>query len=333
MWLIGGGTYLHVGQRDFFNDVWSFDGSTWTQVLADGAAPWLGRQYHSTFAYAGELWVASGYGSDGVNHNDLWHSADGVTWHEVPGVAYLPGHADAFTITPAGVVHASGNAMDTAVHLMARSVEGAGIVRWSDLAGRGPDLLPTEGTPMYMSHAFGDADGVWLDGTHGYLSGPFDGQPDGRSVFWVGRSDRNSAPEDGVNAAMTVVGDSRGACRHQAGYAADQIELVVTDASGAWAGGHVRRGADQNDGRARLVGFTHAVDGTVTGYIDGDQSGEPELHEYDRGYVGWDSIGAGYAGGNRAQVVLGLVVIIPDVISAGDLARLVEYARAWGVGD
>jgi len=338
LWLIGGGTYKHSGLRDFYNDVWSFDGTTWTQVLADGSAPWLGREYHNTFSYAGELWVASGYGEDAVNHNDMWHSVDGVHWSEVPPVAFAPGHADGIAVAPFGVFHASGNAMNGEVHLMSRSVEGAAVVRWSELSGAGPDLVPDasgEAAPIFEPHALGSGDAVVFEGS-GYLRidlEAFDPQPDGRSVFWVARTATDVPPGDQVNAAMTVVGDSRGACRHQAGYAGDQIELVVTDASGSWATGHVRRGEGQNDDTARLVGFTHALDGTVTAYIDGVQSGASESQPYDREHVAWDSIGAGYSGGSRASVTLGMVVVVPGVIDPADLAKLVAYARKWGVGE
>jgi hypothetical protein len=128
---------------------------------------------------------------------------------------------------------------------------------------------------------------------------------------------------------MTVVGDSTGGCRAQAGYSEDQIELVVTDASGDWSAGHVRRGAGLVDGAAHLVGFTHAVDGTVQAWVDGAPSGEPAATSYDSVNMGWDRVGAGFAGGQRAQVMLGMVVVVPRVLSAEEIGRLSAYAQRW----
>ncbi|MFO0744321.1 MAG: hypothetical protein U1F43_01435 [Myxococcota bacterium] len=118
LWLMGGGTYDDDGPRIFYNDVWSFDGASWVEVSPDGAAPWTGREYHNTFAAGGELWVSSGYEADQLNHNDFWHSADGVAWTRAANAPMQPGHADAIAITPSGVVHASGNAMDGYVFRM-----------------------------------------------------------------------------------------------------------------------------------------------------------------------------------------------------------------------
>jgi hypothetical protein len=329
LWLIGGGTYDDA-PRTFFNDVWSFDGDRWTEVLPDGRAPWIGREYHNTFAFDGELWVSSGYGADGLNHGDFWHSRDGVSWREVAGVGIQPGHADGIAVTPFGVIHASGNAMNTEVHLMSAN-HGALMSRWADLGGARADLVASrEARPMFVERAFGALPGVWLDGVDSVLAlVARESQPAGRSVFWVARTTRSAPWPDFVNPAMTVVGDSTGGCRAQAGYSEDQIELVVTDASGDWSAGHVRRGAGLVDGAAHLVGFTHAVDGTVQAWVDGAPSGEPAATSYDSVNMGWDRVGAGFAGGQRAQVMLGMVVVVPRVLSAEEIGRLSAYAQRW----
>ena len=59
------------------------------------------------------------------------------------------------------------------------------------------------------------------------------------------------------------------------------------------------------------MGFTHAAAGTVTAYIDGLQVGEAAMTTYDPVYTGWDLLGAGYATGSRAEVMLGVVVVAP----------------------
>ncbi|MFZ5481651.1 MAG: IPT/TIG domain-containing protein [Myxococcota bacterium] len=331
LWLIGGGTYDDA-PRSFYNDVWAFDGATWTEVSPDGAAPWLDRQYHNTYAAEGELWVSSGYGSDGQNHNDFWHSPDGISWTEVADTPMAPGHADGIAVTPYGVVHASGNAMDTEVYRMI-ATEGAIASVWSDQGADALDLRAPapESRPVVVGDAFDDEDGVWLDGASAYLQlDAWDPLPAGHSVFWVGRTEKQVAWWDNVNPSMTVVGDVNGACRVQAGYSEDQIELVVTDATGSWSEGHVLRGSGQTDGEARLVGFTHDVDGTVVAWVDGVREGDPATTSYDATWTGWDLVGAGFSTGSRAQVMLGLVVVVPAVVSDDDVAKLATFSRKWG---
>jgi hypothetical protein len=331
LWLIGGGTYSEL-PRIFYNDVWSFDGSSWTEVSPDGEAPWLAREYHNTYAAEGLLWVSSGYGPDGLNHNDFWYSADGVTWTEAKNAPIAPGHADGVAVTPHGVIHASGNAMDTAVHRMVRG-EGAPVSRWADQGRAGLDLRApvASSTAQVRSEAFGALDGLWFDGVNSYLRlDAWDPLPAGHSVFWVGRTAKTVTWSDYVNPSMTVVGDYQGACRAQAGYSGDQIELVVTDALGAWSEGHVLRGSGQTDDQVRLVGFTHALDGTVTAFINGAQAGDPMPTSYDTAYMGWDLVGAGFYTQSRAEVMLALVVVVPDLVSPDELAKLSQFSRKWG---
>eukprot|EP01052_Picozoa_sp_SAG31_P029798 SAG31_NODE_2996_length_4803_cov_8.948342_7_plen_284_part_00 len=108
MWILGGG---HVGphgvslsslkywlpdqprmrDRLYYNDVWcSADGVEWTRRLE--RAPWDARSYHDVATFDGRLWVLAGcnteadslaqVGVDG-NMNDVWHSADGVSWEQL----------------------------------------------------------------------------------------------------------------------------------------------------------------------------------------------------------------------------------------------------------
>lgn len=221
--------------------------------------------------------------------------------------------------------------MDTAVHRKVRG-EGAPVSGWTDQGTAGLDLRAPEpsNTAQVRSGAFGALDGLWFDGVNSYLRlDAWDPLPAGYSVFWVGRTAKTAPWSDYVNPAMTVVGDYQGACRAQAGYSGDQIELVVTDALGAWHEGHVLRGSGQTDDQVRLVGFTHALDGTVTDFIDGAQAGDPMVTSYDTVYTGWDLVGAGFYTQSRAEVMLALVVVVPDVVSREELAKLSQFSRKW----
>lgn len=319
LWLAGGGTYDDDGPRTFYNDVWRFDGTTWMQVT--DAAPWAPREYHNVWVFDGELWVGSGY--DGVgNRNDLWHSPDGRAWTRAATPPFLPGHGDGMAVTSAGLVHATGNAMDRCVHRTVPSVT-ATISQWTDVAGD----TPLTGAATLVTGAFGDLPGVSMVGGDQLTRSTWAAQPDGRAVLWVGAT-RRRVGGGWVNPGMTVVGDSRGSCRAQAGYTDNGLEYVVTDATGSWADGHVRPPGDVVDGAPHLVGFLHGVDGVVTPIVDGIALA-PTATTYDGPYMGWDTVGAGFAGDNPADVTLGFVVVVTGPPTDADLEKTALFARKW----
>lgn len=109
-WLVGGGAYANnVNNRTFYNDVWTFDGTTWTEVLANGIAPWPARAFANVEVFDGWLYVSRGSGVNG-NRSDTWRSRDGITWMEVDlGPYFIPSHADGMATHATGIIQASGN--------------------------------------------------------------------------------------------------------------------------------------------------------------------------------------------------------------------------------
>jgi thermitase len=81
MWVLAGDQGGDV-TRAYTNDVWSSpDGVNWTRVT--GAASFSGRSCHSSVIYDDRIWVIGGFAQDDQNlfiKNDVWYSADGVTW-------------------------------------------------------------------------------------------------------------------------------------------------------------------------------------------------------------------------------------------------------------
>ncbi len=86
LWLIGG------SDGNMRNDVWSFDGSTWTEVKAHNAgADFPPRRAHQSLLYDATddgvdnptMWVIGGQDSGGDNLSDVWSSPDGINWTEV----------------------------------------------------------------------------------------------------------------------------------------------------------------------------------------------------------------------------------------------------------
>ena len=81
-----------------------------------------------------------------------------------------------------------------------------------------------------------------------------------------------------------------------------------------------------------MAGMTHALDGTVTTWIDGAPIEAAGTAAYDTPRV-WTRIGGGtdgaYEGPNsRFAGTLGAVVVLPTVADAGTVARI----HAWAQG-
>ncbi|REJ88559.1 MAG: hypothetical protein DWQ29_08455 [Planctomycetota bacterium] len=52
-----------------------------------------------------------GYNVEGGNRNDVWHSADGVNWTEVPNTPWAPRHAASVFVYDGGLWMVAGNNM------------------------------------------------------------------------------------------------------------------------------------------------------------------------------------------------------------------------------
>jgi len=84
MWLLGGTENYYFGDdASLKNDVWSsVDGVHWECVTA--SAPWRPRAYHQAAVLNGRIYLFGGgnYVPAYRAFNDVWSSADGVTWVE-----------------------------------------------------------------------------------------------------------------------------------------------------------------------------------------------------------------------------------------------------------
>ena len=88
LWLVGGALY-NATINTFYNDVWKFNGTTWTEVLADGHTQFPKSRYHSVLVdRAGTLWRFNGTTWDGTtlrsDTNAMQYSSDGITWTTAP---------------------------------------------------------------------------------------------------------------------------------------------------------------------------------------------------------------------------------------------------------
>jgi hypothetical protein len=133
MWILGGGTYdtpQHPLPRKFYNDVWSSaDGVQWQRHTE--AAPWHARQYHDVAVFDGCLWVMEGgfftnaQDAPKFNQNDVWYSADGTTWRELPTTPWAPRHAASVFVYDGSLWMVAGNNMQSDVWRLDVVKEGA----------------------------------------------------------------------------------------------------------------------------------------------------------------------------------------------------------------
>lgn len=120
VWMLGGGTYdtPTTPKRNFYNDVWSTDdGVHWKLHTTD--AGWHPRQYHDVAVFDEQLWVLEGYDGKG-NRNDVWRSADGAKWHEVPNTPWAARHASSIYVYNDALWVVAGNNMTSDVWRLAR---------------------------------------------------------------------------------------------------------------------------------------------------------------------------------------------------------------------
>lgn len=96
LWLIGGGRQDGLDT----NEVWrSADGLNWSQVATNGSL-FSPRDSHRVVVFNDRLWVIGGFdyfendGGTRTHNNEVWSSADGVTWtqHAAPGFAARSAH-------------------------------------------------------------------------------------------------------------------------------------------------------------------------------------------------------------------------------------------------
>lgn len=85
LWILGGiQKYYYGTDKDLLNDVWSSaDGRHWEQ--ATPRASWSPRAYHAAQVFNNKLWVLGGgnYLPGHQDLNDVWSSADGITWTQI----------------------------------------------------------------------------------------------------------------------------------------------------------------------------------------------------------------------------------------------------------
>lgn len=94
LYLVGGYNPGKTFGDPYYEDVWkSEDGTNWSLMTEDG--PFLGRRGHGLVALNNSLYLIGGFSVNEESgerqyNNDVWQSADGITWKEIKANTKVP---------------------------------------------------------------------------------------------------------------------------------------------------------------------------------------------------------------------------------------------------
>jgi hypothetical protein len=338
LWLVAGARYHSTDATSWYNDVWSYDGTTWTQVLANGHGQFAKRRYHNVVAFNGRLWLFNGSTSDGATitpeTKGTYYSADGATWtawaDETPWNAC---HAGAAIVSSDGIYLTDGY-QSTRLHVV-REHTGALVSQWNDLGSGAKHLLQATDAqkPILDLTAFPSRPGIV--GTQGQvmtLASPDRGITNGIYEAYVVFKTLNfdTSNEQAPNAPSNIVGSVNGSAWNNFGTNGGTVEYDT--ASGGWS--ESIAGSGVNNDNVHVIGVQHTSEsgGTVRLYIDSVLVGTTTSKGFDTSWTGWDSILAGYLGADKAECVLGAVVVLRghSTPSNNDFrSRLQTWAQIW----
>lgn len=131
LWLVAGGFLISCR-----NSVWTYDGTSWTEELANGHAQFTQKFYNNQVAYDGKVFTVCGENAAGVNLAETHWSSDGATWTSV-GAGMPATHASANATHTDGVLFATGNSMSFSTWWLSIG----GIPAGTDLV---PDIVPDQ---------------------------------------------------------------------------------------------------------------------------------------------------------------------------------------------
>lgn len=331
LWICGSGRYDSV-VNDFSNAVYWFDGTTFTQVLANGHAQFPKSRYHSAVTYKGRLWRFNGTTWDGATLDSdtraAHYSSDGATWTEwTAPIPWPETHAQAVLATEDAIYLTAG--FQAASLYTIREHTGALVSSWADQGEDGLDLLQaTDGEkPIYDPLEFDGRGGlVFTPEQFLELAAPDIGLTDGFFEVWFVAKTLNFAT--GATGAIVIGNaDGAGSTWNRAGF--DDDAMTYTQAGG---GTHTR-GSGLTDDRPHLFGIVHQS-GSLKFYVDGVQVGSTQVADvvFHTTYTGWDAVGRDYLTTIGAAMVMGaLLVRTTGSPSSSDfISKLATFAELWG---
>lgn len=337
--MVGGGRYDSTeGYNVFYDDVWSYNGSTWTERLATGHGQFTAQRYHSVVAHNSRLWLFTGATAADADTEAVYTSTALGTWTAATvSTAHGGSHARAVISTPDGILYDNGFQPGTPPQnlFVIREHTGALASAWLDQGADGLTLLQASDAlkPILDTEGFSDRAGIV--GTRGQImtlaapdrdiaAGIFEAYVILKTLnFDVGN-------DQGPNAHATIVGNQTGSTWNNFGLSGGQLNFdSAAPTTSTIAGSGV------NDDAVHVIGvqFTSESSGTSRLYIDGTLVSTVTGRAFSTSWTGWDSVLAGYLGDDESEAVLGAVVVVRDhTVPLDDTFRtnLQTWAAEWG---
>lgn len=335
IYLVGGGAYDGVGedgdQHTYYNDVWTFDGQTWRQVLGNGHDQFPAVRYHSLVESRGRLWIFNGVIPGGVEVASAHSSGDGRSWAPIGvDIPWSRTHAQAALAVSDGIVLTDGFQSPKMFKIVEH--QGALVSSWADQGSAGLRVAQGDepAKPILDTQAFGNVPGLVFTGAQSLrLSAVDSGAKDGvLETFVIGRTRtfRTDASLP-MNAPSTIIGNGSESVWTGFGFAGGGLRYVQY--TNGWQA--TDAGDGFNDDRVRLFAAKHTAT-SVQLSAGGIDLGAPDTTDVSIApWVGWDTIGAGYLGYDHAEMVVGAIVMLQPTASSPDLsAKLEKWSRKWG---
>ena len=345
LWLVAGATYDGADiVHNFYNDVWTFDGSTWTNVLADGNGQIPKCRYHSVVLDSfGFLWRINGTTWDGATETQdtrrVDYSSDGVAWTQAPNSAI-----DSNSLVPWPATHAQAavvvgndllitNGFATPNLYVIQTFEAPMVSTWTDLGSDHLDLSQStdDAKPVVQPRLMRGQPGLVFAATqHLDLVAPDRDRTDGHFEAWFVGQTLNFATNatSGPNSPATVICSLNPSVWNGFGFTSDQLQY--NEASGGFQ--HHIEGNGFNDGLCRAYGVYHS-DNDIRLFAGSVRQG-PIItgFSFNTTFTGWDTLGIGFTDTNGAQIVVGAVLVLPNGAATDDTTRskLARWAMKWG---
>lgn len=409
LWLVGGARYHTTNFTQYYNDVWTFDGTTWTQVLADGNSQIPSARYHSVVVRNGKLWTFNGtqrrtatpvtltfsgntitrssgswlddgfliafpvqvlgstsnnvtrnitnltatvmtvdgaalaaegptasctvHGLDG-DTKTAHYSTDGVTWTAwADDYSWGDTHAQAAIASSDGIYLTEG--FQTAKVHVIREHAGQLVSQWNDQGSGAKHLLQAGADalkPILDPNGFPSKPGIV--GTQGQimtLAVPDRDIANGIYEAYVVLKTLNFDVnhEQGPNAPANIVGSANVSAWNNFGINGGAVEY-----DSAAPTTETIAGSGVNDDAVHVIGVQHTSEngGTSRLYIDGVLVSTVTGRGFSTSWTGWDSILAGYLGADKAEAVLGAVIVLRDHTVPSDSSfrtKLQAWAHGW----
>jgi hypothetical protein len=118
--IAGGASDSVIENETYYDDAWSWNGTTWTQRAALNNASITAVKYTSAFTFHGCLWLANGSGTGRTNIKQLVCTKDYSNWFNCTNfMSCTARHADSWAVDSLGILHLgglAGNSTDKEVH-------------------------------------------------------------------------------------------------------------------------------------------------------------------------------------------------------------------------